>query len=64
MTKRTRTSPMDKAGEGLMLTGNAMTAMYNAIAQVLPETMNRVDRTLDLVERGVIALEKIADKKD
>jgi len=55
---------MDKAGEGLMLTGNAMTAMYNAIAQVLPETMNRVDRTLDLVERGVIALEKIADKKD
>ena len=57
-------SPMDKAAEGLLLAGNALTSMHNIAAQVLPVMIDRADIAIDLVERGVVALEKIASSQD
>lgn len=54
-------SPMDRAADGLVDAGNALTAIYNAVAQGLPEVVDRADRALDLGERAVIALEGLAN---
>ena len=53
-------SPMERAARGLEVSGEALTAMYNAAAQVLPEVLERVDRGLDLYERAVVAAEASA----
>lgn len=54
-------SPMDRAADGLQASGKALTAMYEAARQVLPEALARADRALDLAERAVIAAERLAD---
>jgi hypothetical protein len=51
---------MDRAADGLVMAGDALAGIYNAVAQGLPEAMPRVDRALDLLERSVGALETIA----
>ena len=53
-------SPMDRAADGLHASGEALTAMYNAAAQVLPEALVRTDRALDLAGRAVVALERLS----
>jgi hypothetical protein len=52
---------MDRAADGLVASGAALTAIYNAVAQGLPEALVRADRVLALGERGVVALERLAD---
>ena len=57
-------SPMDRAADGLQEAGRALAAMYEAARQVLPEAMHRADQALHLAERGVVALERLADQAD
>ena len=57
-------SPMDRAADGLQESGRALTAMYEAARVSLPEILHRVDRTLDLMERGVSALERLTPPVD
>jgi len=54
-------SPMDRAADGLAASGEALTRMYNATAQVLPELLQRTDRALDLAERAVKAAEEATE---
>ena len=56
-------SAMEKAGEGLLMTGRAATAAYEACRLLAPEVLDRADRALELAERGVVALERLAGEE-
>lgn len=67
---RART-PMDRAADGLVESGRALSAIYEAVRQIAPEVLSRGDRALDALdriaasaERAVDLAEKLSDRVD
>lgn len=60
MAGRTRTgrAPMDRAADGLERSGTALSMLYEAVRQGLPEALDRVDLALALAERAVALAER------
>lgn len=62
MSNRSRArSPMDRAADGLVESGRALSAIYEALRQIAPEALSRTDRALGALERIATSSEKAVE---
>lgn len=54
-------TPMDRAADGLVQSGRALAAIYEAIRQIAPEALDRTDRALGALDRIATSAERAVD---
>jgi hypothetical protein len=52
---------MDRAADGLVESGRALSALYEAVRQIAPEVLSRGDRALDALDRIATSAERAVD---
>ena len=52
---------MDRAADGLVESGRALSALYEAVRQIAPEALARTDRALDALDRLASSAERAVD---